>query len=55
MKKYIQPIITISELHYETVLMAGSGVTTGSKLGNDYNNTDVTYSRSSNNSWDDED
>ena len=36
-------------------LMAGSGVTTDAPLGNEYTNTDVSYSRSGNDFWDDDD
>lgn len=56
MKKYIKPELTIAVLNIEHSILAGSGegVTNGSTTGEEYNSTDVSYSRRSG-LWDDED
>ncbi len=54
MKQYMKPELTISEIQTTVTILAGSGgVTTGSTVGNNYTETDVTYSRQSN-IWDED-
>lgn len=66
MKKYIKPIMKVAILEEESIIAtSGGGVGTGGKLGNAYNNTDVSYVKgifgsdnsgdiTSSNAWDDE-
>lgn len=54
MKQYMKPELTISEIQTAVTILAGSGgVTTGSAVGNEFNGSDVTYSRRSN-IWDED-
>ena len=54
MKTYLKPELSITEIHVELNILAGSGgVKDGDTVGNSYNDEDVTYSRSSS-FWDDE-
>lgn len=52
---YQHPATMIVAIAAQRHLLAGSGVATGSAVGQQYTSTDVTYSRRSNSSdWDDE-
>ena len=57
-KAYSKPVRTITVTSFDRlVLLTGSdakGVGTGSKLGNEYNSQDVSYSRSGYGDWDEE-
>ena len=56
MKKYIKPVVAITEINTDLHVLAGSGgVNNGDSVGNSYTYTDVTYSRKSNNVWGDDD
>ena len=55
MKKYIKPEIVEVKVMADMHLLAGSGgVETNSTPGDDYTNTDVSYSRGGRGFWDDE-
>ncbi len=55
MKKYIKPELTMVTVAYEMTLLAESGgLATGAAVGNEYNGSDVTYSRDGGSLWDDE-
>ena len=45
MKKYIKPLTKEIKVNSYNSLLAGSGVETGSSLGNEYNKDDVSYSK----------
>ena len=45
MKKYMKPELAVVTVAAELSLLAGSGVETGSTLGEEYASTDVTYAR----------
>ena len=48
MKKYIKPLTKEIKVNSYNSLLAGSGgVTSGSSLGNDYNDKDVSYGKES--------
>ena len=47
MKKYIKPLTKEIKVNSYNSLLAGSGVETGSSLGDDYNPADVSYSKES--------
>ena len=49
----MKPELTISEIQTTVTILAGSGVTTGSTVGKEFNGDDVTYSRQSN-IWDED-
>jgi len=56
MKKYIKPEINVILSQMQTIIAASqSGVTTNSKLGEEYNSSDVTYVKenSSSDIWND--
>ncbi|MBQ9668218.1 MAG: hypothetical protein IJV45_05705 [Prevotella sp.] len=54
MKKYMKPEISIELIQVSSMILAGSGVESGDSVGNEYNSSDVTYSRGRG-FWDDED
>lgn len=45
MKKYIKPLTKEIKVNSYNSLLAGSGVTSGSSLGDEYKDTDVSYSK----------
>ena len=45
MKKYIKPLTKEIKVNSYNSLLAGSGVETGSSLGNEYNEGDVSYGK----------
>lgn len=52
-KTYIEPMVELTIVNM-LPLMGASQVKTGGKLGDEYNENDVTYSRRHNDIWDDE-
>ena len=46
MKKYMKPVMVIVKIKARHHMLAGSGVNNGSKLGNEFNSYDQTFSRS---------
>lgn len=47
MKKYIKPLTKEIKVNSYNSLLAGSGVTSGSSLGDEFNEGDVSYSKES--------
>ena len=45
MKRYIKPETTATEIQTVQTILAGSGVTDGSTVGDEFNDEDKTYSR----------
>lgn len=52
MKKYIKPICETIELNVQSGILASSGgVTDGSKVGQGFTSTDVSYGHDDDNDW----
>ena len=45
MEKYVSPVMRVIDVKGDVNLLAASGVSTGSTVGNEYTNSDVTYSK----------
>ena len=55
MKKiYMKPVTAMQTVKMSLGILAGSGVNTGDKVGNDYNENDVTYGNEGGALWDEE-
>ncbi|MBP3842881.1 MAG: hypothetical protein J6E29_04485 [Prevotella sp.] len=55
MKKiYMKPETAMQTVKMSLGILAGSGVNTGDKVGNDYNENDVTYGNEGGSVWDEE-
>ncbi len=52
-KTYLIPAINVVEVKMQQHLLAGSGVETGSGVGNAYNSSDVSYGRGDSD-WDED-